>query len=167
MFNELFNKEDYEITIEDFKTKMDESLQSIIGIDVMKNGGIGKLVKEAVEPVLFGNIECDNTLIKIFCPALGEDDMEEFGRVKYEYKEDKRVRGGIGTTIAKIWFEYTIDTDKVDTYICNISQVLSYDIAKEEFDKCEAELEELQKRIEVLTDEKFRYKEIMRSERYF
>ena len=149
MKNELFGKEDYEITVDDFKEKMDEALQTLIGIDVMANGGIGKLVSEAVKDVLFGNIEMDNTRCVIFCPALGDNCMEPFAQVYFTYKEDKRKRHGIGTRIESIELKYTIDISKVDKYIENISQILSYDKAKETKERLEEEnkahLEEIQK----------------------
>lgn len=166
MMNRLFGKEDYEVTLDEFKREMDKALQSLIGIDVMQNGGIGKLVEKATEDVVFGSIECDHTMVKVYCPSLGEYAMEEFGRVRWTYKADKRKSSGVGTRIEEIHFEYTIDTDKVEDYVCNISQVLTYDKAEQKKAECEASIEALERRIAELKSEVDKYEDVMRYNRY-
>lgn len=167
MYNELFGKEDYEITLDEFKREMDKALQTLIGKDVMKNGGIGKLVKDATENVLFGCIECDNTIIKDFCPEIN-DYMAEFGRVKWTYKPDRRKISGVGTVIESIRFEYTHPhLAEIAEHVCDISQVLTYDTAKARRDECNARIAKLNEELITLKAFADSYTEIMRVEKYF
>lgn len=134
----------------DFKNAINEELSSLVGVDVLKNGGINNLVNKSLE-FLKGNFQAKECRLMCYCPALEDtkdlskdhpDSMYPFATIHVSYKEDKRCMYGIGYKIKSIWMEYDIDLNKLGDAqnIWDIPDIITYDKAMERKDYFEKEL---------------------------
>ena len=161
-----FNKEDYEITVGEVEQMMQDALETLKGQDVTKNGGIAKMVKQAMDnnTFLFFNMTFEYARGYVYCPANDRDiDIVCF---KAHYKPDKRRHDGFSDRIDHVDIIWTKDIDK-SLEFCNVSQQLDYHYSEEQVERLQSEIAEMEKEILILKEALNHHKDIMKTEKYF
>jgi polyhydroxyalkanoate synthesis regulator phasin len=159
-------KPDYEITVGEVEQMMQEALEELKGQDVTKNGGISKMIEQVMGENLFlwQHMTFDLCRGKVYCPANDRDiDVVEF---KPHYKADKRRYDGVSHRLDHVEIIWTKDIDK-SLEFCNVSQQLDYDYSKEQSERLQREIAELEKEIQNRKEALSHHEDIMRTEKYF
>lgn len=160
------NKPDYEVTVQEVEQMMQEALEELKGQDVTKNGGISKMVEQAMDKNIFlwQHMTFDLCKGKVYCPANDKDiDIVQF---KPRYKPDKRRYDGTSHRIDHVEIIWTKNIDK-SLEFCNVSQQLDYDYSKEQCERLHRELAELEQEITLRREALRHHEDIMKSEKYF
>lgn len=135
--------EDY-ISVKTLIENCNKALECLIGKAPTKEpGGLSQMTKSVLEPVLndaSALLEISECRIKVFLSSF--DSEIEFANIKPTYKADKRRWDGIGDKLESLQVVLTRDIPE-DLYVIDLSQQISYDYAKENFDRLQREQEEL------------------------
>ena len=155
------------ISVKTLIENCNEALKVLVGKTPTKEvGGISKMVADVLEPVLdnaHSLLEVDMCRLKMYCSSL--DREIEFADVKPTYKADKRRWDGVGSRLESLELVLTRDIPE-DLSVIDLSQQLSYDIAKENFDRLYNEELELLRQFKENCEGMAKLRDIMQSEAY-
>lgn len=158
----------YDLTMEELLEIIQKSLDTLKGKNVTKEGGISKLVESAVDniedlSVVSYHIEVKECAIKMYCAGI--DNEVKFAEVRPSYRADKRKWNGEGDVLESVTVKLTRDIP-LDMNVLNVSQLLDYTVAKENFERLEREqtqlLEEYKNNYEAMK----KLHEVMQTEAY-
>lgn len=135
----------YDLTVKELLEIIQKKLDSLQGKNAVKEGGISYLVDcemSKLEEISLSryNIEVDQCKFKIYCSAM--DNEYEFAHIRQKYRPDKRKWDGFGDFLESVTIELTREIP-LDLEVLNVPQFLSFNIAKENFERLERTQKEL------------------------
>jgi hypothetical protein len=155
------------ILIKDLIDNCNKALEALAGKTPTKEpGGLSQMTKEILEPVLKdmdGALKIDSCRIKVYCSPL--DKEIEFADIKPTYKADRRTWNGVGEKLECLKVVLTRDIPE-DLSVVDLSQQLSYDYAKENFDRLKREQDELREQFAANLKAMEELQDVMRCEAY-
>lgn len=161
----------YNLTISELFEHITKELECLKGRNPLKEGGIAKMVEKALTNMKIqgdfifweNNIEVEDCQLKQWVSSF--DENVPFAVFHATYKEDKRKCSGIGDYIESVSVELIRELP-MDLEVANISQTLSYEVAKERFEQFEKEQLELQKTYSENMAEMRKLRDIMKCDAY-
>lgn len=137
----------YDLTMKELMEIIQKALDGLKGKNVVKEGGIGKLVKAAIDEIeiegyslIRYNIDVDHCQLKMYCSGL--DNEVKFAEIRQTYKADKRKQSGYGDVLESVTVRLTREIP-LDMEVLNVSQFLDYEEAKQNFERLERQQKEL------------------------
>lgn len=160
-------EKDYDLTIKELLEKVQGQLNKLDGKNSIKEGGFSKLVESSlseIETFLFKHyITVKDCRLKIFCSAFDKDIV--FAEVLPVYKPDKRKPTGFGDYLKTVKIKLKEDIP-LELCVIDLSQYLSYNEAKKNFDRLLLEQNELLKQYKINLKAMEKMEDIMKYEAY-
>lgn len=151
------------MTIGELIKELETALESVKGQQIGTDNSISEVTRKAVSTLeIEYPLSVGNCRVSVSTLDFGEVDIIYF---MPHYKADKRKLNGEGNRIEKISVNLTRDIQP-NFDIVNLSQKLSYDIAKENKERLENEIAELENEIEEKKVAIHELEKIMETERY-
>lgn len=160
----------FDLTMKELLENIQKELEILKGKNVVKEGGIAKLVEKIVDGIQIEgtflaryNISVDRCWFKMYCSGMDKDIT--FAVIRQTYKEDKRKSNRRSDILESVTIELTKEIP-LDMEVLNVSQFLDYKEAKENFDRLVREQKELLEEYKKNYEAMKQLQEVMKTETY-